>query len=193
MERRWSHCQVTPFNGGDKPYQGSLIGVCLSKHCCLCGHTSLIVFDLNPGFKSKPNLPAALRVDVSPYSVGSCVGSQASAWQLPSLIPATSYLLSLSLRLLWLWWRLPKKTSHVFFHENIFLCGRKRKNWVGTFGPPEVLPLSLLLFFEACSVRFGNVSVRKTALIPARTAARVGKKKSFCLLCLQNENVAFSC
>lgn len=48
---------------------------------------------------------------------------------------------------------------------------------MGTFGPPEVLPLSLLLFFEACSVRFGNVSVRKTALIPARTAARLGKKK----------------
>lgn len=65
---------------------------------------------------------------------------------------------------------------------------------MGTFGPPEVLPLSLLLFFEACSVRFGNVSVRKTVRIPARTAARVEKKnKSFCLLCLQNENVAFSC
>lgn len=52
---------------------------------------------------------------------------------------------------------------------------------MGTFGPPEVLPLSLLLFFEACSVRFGNVSVRKTALIPARTAARVGKKKKIFL------------
>lgn len=48
---------------------------------------------------------------------------------------------------------------------------------MGTFGPPEVLPLSLLLFFEACSVRFGNLSMRKTPLIPTRTAARAGEKK----------------
>lgn len=66
---------------------------------------------------------------------------------------------------------------------------------MGTFGPPEVLPLSLLLFFEACSVRFGNLSMRKTPLIPTRTAARAGEKKNkcFCLFCLKNENVAFSC
>lgn len=59
---------MTPFNGGDKPYQGSLTGACLSKHCCLCGHTSLIVFYLNPGFKSKPNLPAALLGGCFPVS-----------------------------------------------------------------------------------------------------------------------------
>lgn len=50
---------------------------------------------------------------------------------------------------------------------------------MGTFGPPEVLPLSLLLFFEAWNVRFGNISERKTALIPTRTAARVEKKNLF--------------
>lgn len=88
---------MTLFNGGDKPYQGSLIGACLSKHCCLCGHTSLIVFHLNPGFKSKPNLPAALRVDVSPYSVGSCVvfpgfGMTAAQFNPSYLVPVESVL-----------------------------------------------------------------------------------------------------
>lgn len=148
--------------------------------------------DLNASFESKPNLPTALWGRCDPVLCRELCWLQSFAVTAAQFNPSYHIPVESVPEAVMAVVAAAQKNSHGFFHENVFLCVRKRKNWVGIFGPPEVSPLSLLLFFDACNVCFGNVSVRKTTLIPPARLQGWEKKKKFCLLCSQYENVPFS-